>query len=268
MNLSPTDRSVQRVRHPTRFRLLQVLRVQPLSAQLRRITLGGADLASFTSLGADDHIKLFFFPPWITPAPPSLDAKGVATFPGGTRPPMRDYTPRRFDADKLELDLEFVLHGSGPAAAWASSAQPGSSLLIGGPRGSAILPQLPGGYLLIADESGLPALARRLDELAPGVPVRAIIEVADRAGELPLDAREGLEVTWVHRDGRAPGAQNLLLAALRAVPKPLGDVFAWVACESVQSREIRQALLGEYGLAEDALKSAGYWKRGVADHHD
>jgi len=268
MSLNPTERAVRRVRHQTRFRLLQVLRVQDLSAQLRRITLGGADLAGFTSLGADDHIKLFFFPPGVTPAAPALDAHGQATFPAPGRPPMRDYTPRRFDERKLELDIEFVLHGSGPAAAWASSARPGSTLLIGGPRGSAILPQLPGGYVLIADESGLPALARRVDELAPGVPVRALIEVADREGELPLGARPGLDVTWVHRDGREPGEQNLLLAALRREPQPMGDVFAWVACESAQSRQIRHALLLDFGLADESVKSAGYWKRGVADHHD
>jgi NADPH-dependent ferric siderophore reductase len=37
-----------------------VLRVTDLTPRMRRITLGGAELAGFTSVGSDDHIKLLF----------------------------------------------------------------------------------------------------------------------------------------------------------------------------------------------------------------
>ncbi|MGO4314100.1 siderophore-interacting protein, partial [Pseudomonas sp. KB_15] len=50
------DLTVQRVRHPLKMRLLQVLRTQLLSPQLLRVTLGGDDLADFTSSSFDDHI--------------------------------------------------------------------------------------------------------------------------------------------------------------------------------------------------------------------
>lgn len=52
--------SIHRVNHEIRQRRLQVLRVTELTPRMRRITLGGAELQGFTSLGSDDHIKLLF----------------------------------------------------------------------------------------------------------------------------------------------------------------------------------------------------------------
>ena len=48
-NAAPSTRpdlAVTRVRHPVKFRLLQVIRVQPLTPGLVRITLTGDDLAA------------------------------------------------------------------------------------------------------------------------------------------------------------------------------------------------------------------------------
>nr|GFD30456.1 hypothetical protein [Tanacetum cinerariifolium] len=57
----------------------------------------------------------------------------------GPKPAMRDYTPRRYDAASGELDIDFVLHGDGPAATWAAQAAVGQHLYIAGPRGSMIV---------------------------------------------------------------------------------------------------------------------------------
>src|SRR5438874_1487553 len=101
-----TARRVQRVRHELKRRDLQVTRVQHVGPHFRRITFGGESLSDFVSASFDDHIKLI------------LDA-------GSSAPVMRDYTPRRFDTDARELDIEFALHGDGPAATWAAQATPG-----------------------------------------------------------------------------------------------------------------------------------------------
>src|SRR5215470_3226568 len=80
----PAERAPRRVRHETRRRVLEVKRVDKVSAHMIRVTLGG-DLEGFTSLGFDDHIKLFL-----------PDGPAVA---GGEAPTLsRDYTPRRYDA--------------------------------------------------------------------------------------------------------------------------------------------------------------------------
>jgi len=265
---TPNPRAIQRVRHTPSFRLLEVLRVKNLSASLRRVTLSGGDLSGFVSPSPDDHIKVFFFPSGTTTCKPTNGIAGPVWPNGGTRPPMRDYTPRRYDERSRELDIDFVLHGEGPAASWAAEARPGTPLLIAGPRGSALVPPRVDGYLLMADEAGLPAAARWLEQLPAAVPVTAILEVADVAGQVALSTQASLSLTWVHREGREPGNAPLLLDALRRRPRPPGDFFAWVACESAQSRAIRRFLEEEYRLDADSLKTAGYWKRGVADFHD
>jgi NADPH-dependent ferric siderophore reductase len=261
-------RAIQRVRHVTRHRLLGVLRVVDLSPNLRRVTLGGPDLDGFLSLAPDDHVKLFFFPAGTTPFKPVKGPDGPIWPTGVDRPPMRDFTPRRFDDKAQELDIEFVLHGEGPATQWAAGVRPGATLLIGGPRGSAVVPPRADGYLLVADESGLPAMARWLESMPAATPVTAIVEVADERHEIALHTAATLSLTWVHRNGREPGDAPLLLAALERLARPSGDFFAWAACESAQSRAIRRFLEGDYRLVADSLRTVGYWKRGIAGHHD
>ena len=105
-----------------------------------RVTLGGGDLEGFTSLGFDDHIKLFF--PAATPAG------------GEPQSVSRDYTPRRFDAAAKTLEIEFVIHDAGPATRWAEQARVGQQLDIGGPRGSFVIPTTYDWHLLIGDDTG------------------------------------------------------------------------------------------------------------------
>ncbi len=97
------------------MRLLQVLRTQLVSSQLLRVTLGGDDLADFTSGSFDDHIKVFFLAPGAErPVLPVVGPDGIVFPEGQPRPQARDYTPRRYDPVARELDIEFVLHGDGP----------------------------------------------------------------------------------------------------------------------------------------------------------
>ena len=67
---------------------------------------------------------------------------------------MRDFTPRRHDAEKGELVVDFAIHGAGPATEWASAARPGSRLGVGGPRGSFVVTDDFDWYLMIGDENG------------------------------------------------------------------------------------------------------------------
>lgn len=52
--------TIHRVSHEIKRRRLEVLRVVDLTPRMRRITLGGPELAGFISLGTDDHVKLLF----------------------------------------------------------------------------------------------------------------------------------------------------------------------------------------------------------------
>jgi len=247
--------TIHRVMHDIKRRKLEVLRVVDLTPRMRRITLGGPELAGFISLGTDDHVKLLF--PQNAEQAAALETMVLgAGKDNGPMPEMRDYTPRRYDLEKLELDIDFVLHGDGPASTWAEQARPGQFLHIGGPRGSMIVPDIFDSYLLIGDETALPAIARRLESLAANRKALVVIEVENGAEQQVLESAAQVNVIWVLREG---GKDNLL-TTVKQLQVPKGNLYAWVATETKVSRQIRRVLLDEHGLNEQFVKAVGYWR--------
>ena len=246
--------TIHRVMHEIKRRRLQVLRVVDLTPRMRRITLGGPELAGFISLGTDDHVKLLF--PQNAEQTAALETMVLGGKNEGPMPEMRDYTPRRYDLETLELDIDFVLHGDGPASTWAEQATPGQFLHIGGPRGSMIVPDIFDSYLLIGDETALPAIARRLESLAANRKALVVIEVANGAEQQLLESAAQVNVIWVLRDG---GTDNLL-TTVKQLQVPKGNLYAWVATETKVSRQIRRVLLDDHGLDEKLVKAVGYWR--------
>ncbi|WLH34600.1 siderophore-interacting protein [Pseudomonas sp. FP2196] len=246
--------TIHRVMHEIKRRRLEVLRVVDITPRMRRITLGGPELAGFISLGTDDHVKLLF--PQNAEQIAALETMVLGGKNDGPTPEMRDYTPRRYDLDKLELDIDFVLHGDGPASTWAEQAAPGQFLHIGGPRGSMIVPDIFDSYLLIGDETALPAIARRLEGLAANRKALVVIEVENGAEQQALESAAQVNVIWVLREG---GKDNLL-TTVKQLQVPKGNLYAWVATETKVSRQVRRVLLDEHGLDEKLVKAVGYWR--------
>lgn len=244
--------AIHRVTHEIKRRRLEVLRVVDITPRMRRITLGGPELAGFISLGSDDHIKLLF--PQNAAEQAALDSPDFNLRGDGPQPAMRDYTPRRYDLDIGELDIDFVLHGDGPASTWAEQAKVGQHLHIGGPRGSMIVPDIFDSYLLIGDETAIPAIARRLDELPAGRKVLAVIEIANAAEQQPLHSAAEVEVIWVVR------GQDDVLETVQNLTLPDGSLYSFVATESKLSRQLRRGLLDTHNVNEAFLKAVGYWR--------
>jgi NADPH-dependent ferric siderophore reductase len=242
--------SIHRVNHEIRQRRLDVLRVTDITPRMRRITLGGAELAGFTSVGSDDHVKVLFA--CNAEEQKAIDARNLGR-DGGARPTMREYTPRRIDLKNNELDIDFVLHGDGPASTWAAQAAPGQTLDIAGPRASMVVPDIFDSYLLIGDETAIPAIARRLEELPAGRQVLAVIEIEDEQERQALASKAQVEVIWVRRH------KEDVLDLVRNLALPQGRLYGWVALEKGLTRQAK-ALLLEKGIQEDALKAVAYWR--------
>lgn len=263
---TPTDRQPlrrpARVRHVPKFRQIEVTRAERLTPHIVSVDFRGEDLHDFVSASFDDHVK-FLLP--ATPdgqlTLPTLGPDGMK-FPEGARPVMRDYTPRRVDTERREITIEFALHGDGPVAQWAAQAKPRQRVGIGGPRGSTVVPLDYDWHLLIGDETALPAIARRLEELPAGAQAIVIIETGDAADHRPLPSAAQLHVQWLVQQG-ASG----LVAAARALRLPGGEGFAWAAGESATIIAVRQVLIDELGLAKHQVKAAAYWKQGEKAHH-
>lgn len=266
--LETNDLAVVRVRHPLRIRLLRVLRVESVTPQLRRITLGGDELDGFVSASFDDHVKVFFPAPGEEhPTLPEIGPNGAIFRDDVPRPVVRDFTPRRFDPMTGELDLEFALHEAGPATAWAEQAQVGQYLGVGGPRGSRVIPTGFDWHLLIGDDTALPAIARRFEELPAAARAIAVIEVADADARIDFTGAATLQIHWCYRGATAANADTLL-QAVRKLPLPDGEGYIWAAGESTAIRAVRQHLLSERGIDKSRLHASGYWKRGAQGVHE
>jgi NADPH-dependent ferric siderophore reductase len=262
-----TERAARRVRHETKTRLLQVREVRRISPKMVRIVVGGEALAGFVSAAHDDHVKLFFpHPGQDKPVLPTPSPNGPVYPEGTPRPAARDYTPRRYDAAANTLTIDFVLHGDGPATVWAAQARPGDFLGVGGPRGSFIVPDDFDWHLLAGDETALPAIGRRLEELPAGARATVVVEVEDAAEEQDFDTRARIGTHWLHRGG-APGG-SLLLKAIADLSLPSGDGYAWVAAEAATAKALRRHLVDERGLRKDRVKAAAYWKLGAVGVHE
>lgn len=263
-----THRTPQRVRHDLRFRKLQVVSVVQLTPHMLRVTIGGEALAGFSSPGFDDHAKLVFPDPVTGElVVPTVTDTGVR-WPDGPRPAARDYTPRHYDADAGTLAFDFALHEAGPATAWALAAQPGDVLGVGGPRGSLLVPTAFDWHLLVGDDTALPAIARRLTELPADSRAVVVVEVDSPADVLPLASAADVTLHWCYREGAAPGTVSTLLETLTGLALPVGDYYAWVACESAAAKAIRAHLVAERGAQPGWIKASGYWRRGQIATHE
>ena len=239
--MSETDiPTIERVRHDLKLREVTVARINRVSPGFASITFQGEALADFTSLSFDDHVKFMF-----------NDANGEQV--------RRDYTPRRVDTDAREIDIEFALHGHGGAAEWARNATVGQRAIIGGPRGSMILPLVMDWHLLIGDASALPAVTRRLEELPADARV-VVVLLVDAADRRTFVTRADARIRWVDSD-------DALLQVLKELPLQPGAGLAWGGGEAALMARVRQVLV-ETGMPRQAAKVSAYWKRGVADHHE
>jgi NADPH-dependent ferric siderophore reductase len=117
------------------------------------------------------------------------------------------------------------------------------------------VPDIFDSYLLIGDETAIPAIARRLDELPAGRKVLAVIEIANAAERQPLHSAAEVEVIWVVR------GQDDLLETVQNLTLPGGSLYSFVATESKLSRQLRRVLLDTHNINEAFLKAVGYWQQ-------
>jgi len=242
--------------------VLTVVAVADVTPSVRRVTLAGT---SGAVAAAGPTVNLLV-PRVAESAPrwPHVARDGRIVWPDGAHGvSLRSYTARRQDPAAGTVEIDFVLHGDGPAATWAAAAAPGAVLAV---AGAGALGERPAGYLLlVGDETALPAISRILADAPPATQGLALVEVAGPAEEQPLHGPDGVAVRWLHRNGVAPGESTLLIDAVAALERPPGDdLFAWVAAESGAVRAIRSDLRGRWGLGRAQHHAIGYWRRGRA----
>lgn len=240
------DSIFTRHRHDLKRRTMTVAQAFRLTPHMIRIVLEGPDLADFISLAPDDHVKLVF---------PS----------GSDAPVMREYTPRAFDARSLTLD--FAVHDAGPATDWAINARPGDVLTVAGPRGSAVVTPGFDWWMLIGDETALPAMGRWAQELPEGARLTTLAAIRGDDDRQIFATRAAHEAHWCQRPADRAADPAPLLEAAQALALPEGRGFIWIAAEARVARALRDHFTAR-GHPRHWMKAAGYWTQGIADGAD
>ncbi|MGV2812324.1 siderophore-interacting protein [Enterobacter cancerogenus] len=249
-----SSRYPQRVRNDLRFRELDVLRVERVNAGFQRIVLGGEALEGFSSRGFDDHTKVFFPVPGTTFVPPVVTEEGI-DWGEGVRPQARDYTPL-FDAEHNELVLDFFVHDGGVASRWALEAKVGDKLTIGGPRGSLVVPEDYAWQLYVCDESGMPALRRRLEAIASlkvRPEIHAVVTVGDASYKTYLAHLSGFNITWI-----VGHSEQAVADQLAALTVPAEDYFIWLTGEGKVVKNLSRRFETD-AIDQQLVRASAYW---------
>jgi NADPH-dependent ferric siderophore reductase len=259
---------------------LTVLRTERLSPHWMRVTLGGGEISQFRHMGYDQWFRIFL-PLGGDEGLDRLPAKANKMFgylrylriPDGVRPVMRNYSVRAYrpatESAGAEIDVDFVLHGSaadgtaGPASRWAETCEPGVSVVIID-EGLAFNPARGvDRVVLVADETGLPAIASICATLPADSSGVAIIEVPSAEDALEFPHPAGITVRWIVREhGIKPG--SLALHALTEAALPDAPFHAYIVGEQALPTEARRHLVGERGVSKDLVSFCGYWRVGAS----
>ena len=253
-----------------------VARREMLSPNFLRLTFSGDALRHFAPWGVDQRIKLVLPLPGgglaefgllddPTPHPSDWYTRWKA-LPPAERNVLRTDTPAAIRPEAGEIDVDIYLHSpDGPASRWARAARVGETLVITGPdvrngwTGYGIHCQPPARYasfLLVADETAIPAvrgIAASLPAAARGI---AIVEIGDHADDVTVAGLSPQVDVRVVERGETKDA-------VRAWASPDVDV-AWLAGESGVVTASRRVLVRELGVPRERVAFLGYWREGGA----
>jgi NADPH-dependent ferric siderophore reductase len=238
-----------------------VLGRRTLSAHLVTVTLGG--LTNYPSTGVPDEYVRVLIPPAGAPLTlPQIDENWAISYPeGAVEPDFRVYTisDHRVVDGETRLDLDIALHDEGVGSDWARSCRPGDQVGLVEPHGLYAAPAGVAWQLLVADITGLPALARILRGLSPDQKAVVHVVLTDPGDEIALPSAADVDLTWqiVAKDTDICEA---LAEAVTSRELPASDRYVWLAGEARSSRAVRRHLRRELKWPQSDFYTCGYWQ--------
>ncbi len=151
---------------------------------------------------------------------------------------------------------------------------PVSTQAIGGPLGYAfVVPDDFDWYLFIGDETALPAIGRRLEELRTGARAIVVAAVAGPEEEQTFESRADIETIWVRRplsraEDPAPLASMPVIARRWRCRKNGTTATPGRRANRNTAKLCATLYVDERGLDKAWIKAAGYWKRGAVSIHE
>lgn len=255
-----SDRPLRVRREPPPFRVASVVGTERPTPHVVRVVFDGPDLHKLVVDEPAASVRL------LLPSSGTSDLE-VPTWNGnefllasGERPIIRTFTPIRLPGATSELALDIVLHGSGAASDWATSATVGTPVAISGPGRGYAADGDASSFLLVGDESAVPAISQLLAALPAGQRVSAGIEVTSPDAVRDLPERPMVQVQWrVLSEGAPPGTEQFEYVRTRTLEP---GVRIWAAGEAAAMQRIRRHLFDDRGVDRSSTMVRGYWKLG------
>ena len=238
-----------------------VLGRRTLSAHLVTVTLGG--LTDYASTGIpDEYIRVLIPPVGAELALPVIDDTWTITYPeGSVEPDFRVYTisDHRVVDGETQIDLDIALHDQGVGSDWARRCNPGDQVGLIEPHGLYAAPDDVGWQLLVADITGVPAVARILRGLSSDQKAVVHVVLTDEGDEIALPSAADVDLTWqiVAKDTDICEA---LAEAVTSREMPGSDRYVWLAGEARSSRAVRRHLRRELKWPQSDFYTCGYWQ--------
>lgn len=239
----------------------KVLGRTQISAHLVRVTLDVEGDYASTRI-PDEYIRVLIPPAGAVLALPQIDEKWNISYPeGSVEPDFRVYTisDYRIVDGEAQIDIDIALHDEGIGSDWAKACRPGEEVGVIEPHGLYAADPAVGWQLLVADITGLPAVARILRGLAPGQRADVHMVLTDADDEIVLPSAADVNVTWqiVERDTDICDA---LTEAVTSRDLPASDRYVWLAGEARASRAVRRHLRRELKWPQADFYTCGYWQ--------
>ena len=110
-------------------------------------------------------------------------------------------------------------------------------------------------YVLLADDSALPAIARWLEAVDEDIQASVYIEIAGAGDRQPLQHGEGVQLYWLERNGFDAASSTLLEDVLRDHEPEDGETFYWIAADARRTQLMQQFLLEYLQVQPEAIRT-------------
>ncbi|MEM9201341.1 MAG: siderophore-interacting protein [Actinomycetota bacterium] len=242
-------------REPPPLRRLAVVHTQPRSPRMMRVVVGGPELDGLEMPEPAASVRLLV--PW------PGEAFELPTWNGneflltdGRRPALRTFTPVSIEENALTLDI--VRHPGGAISDWAETVGPGDPCAVSGPGRGETIDLDATRYVVLGDETALPAIEQLLEAMPAATAVEVHIELEHPHARLELPAHPAATIIWHEAErGAPPGAS--LRRAVETVAIDDGTRL-WAAGEAAAVQAIRKHLFDVRGVARSHTTIRGYWK--------
>lgn len=222
-----------------------------------RLGLGGNALAGLPPFQPAASIRMVV--PW------PGDQFEIPTWTGnefllasGSRPALRTFTPVKFDVATKQLCLDIVRHDGGAISGWAETTSRGDAAAISGPGRGEDIDSEATSYVLLGDETAIPAIRQMIEAIPDEVRIAAHIETVSIEARLELPSHPGLTVSW-HDAEEEAGPCGQIRNAITTIEIDSGTRI-WAAGEAAAMQAIRKHVFNERGVPRDHTSIRGYWK--------